>query len=134
MTLHRFSMEEADVVSYNTSMNACAKSAQWQTVLHLFEEMRESTILPDVLSYSALLICTPRWQSALALLEQMLNENEKPDLPCLKAILSSCQSSSHWMETLQFLTLMKSHSLALEIASYNLAINEFLSPFTTAPS
>ena len=26
------------------------------------------------LSYSALLICTPRWQSALALLEQMLNE------------------------------------------------------------
>ncbi|CAK0884094.1 unnamed protein product [Prorocentrum cordatum] len=60
--------------SYSAGISACEKGDQWQCVLALLSEMRETKLQPDAMSFSAGISACGKgeqWQRALALLNGM---------------------------------------------------------------
>eukprot|EP00435_Cladocopium_sp_Y103_P071975 s8_g38.t3 len=103
-------LETPDTVSFNASMNACAKAGEWQVALHLFEQMKSRSIVPDVFSYSSIM-ASCEWRLALAFLQQMQSEKLSPDLPCFNALLASCHRSSESTLMMQLFSKMFSMRL-----------------------
>ena len=42
-------------MSYNATISACARSAQWQRVMNLFQSMHEAEVLPDSITSNAVI-------------------------------------------------------------------------------
>lgn len=44
-----------DVLSCNTTISACEKGVQWEVALKLLQEMVHEVLMPNVVSYSAVI-------------------------------------------------------------------------------
>lgn len=84
------------------AMMACDKAQQLKKVLVLLQEMRRSSILPDVMSYTALLSSSARekqWELALSTWCHM----EFVDLVACSKVMSACAKAGKWWTTLALL-------------------------------
>lgn len=44
------------VVGYSSAIDACARGGRWKEGVDLLEEMRELGVVPDVITYHALMV------------------------------------------------------------------------------
>ncbi|CAE8734993.1 unnamed protein product, partial [Polarella glacialis] len=101
-----------DVVSFNATISACARAAQWQHGLGLLHSMRGHMLEPDAVSFSASISALDgarRWDGALALLCEMLEAGVRADVVAFSATISALSKSSQWLRALAVLSSMEQH-------------------------
>lgn len=84
------------------AMMACDKAKQLKKLLILLQEMQRSSILPDVMSYTALLSSSAKekqWELALSTWCHM----EFVDLMACSKVMSACAKAGKWWTTLALL-------------------------------
>ncbi|CAJ1345547.1 unnamed protein product [Effrenium voratum] len=79
----------ANTITMNTALSACEKISQWQPALALMIEMKDSELLPDVITFNAAISAArlARWQQA-ELFAQMLQAGIQPDEFTFAALIS----------------------------------------------
>merc|ERR1711871_564928 len=115
----------ADVNSYSTTINACAKNDEWQLGLRLFEQMLAQSVRADASSYTAAIsaACTSgvHWQLALRLFGQMLAQNLRADASSYTAAIGACSRGKQWQHALQLFE--QSQDLRTTAVTYSAAIS-----------
>eukprot|EP00435_Cladocopium_sp_Y103_P025163 s1174_g6.t1 len=84
------------LITYNSVLNACEKSGQWNRALRVFTQALEHFKV-DAFSYSAAVSACEKglaWTRALHLEQSMAPVPQ--NLLCYNGTLSACEKSSHW--------------------------------------
>ena len=80
-------------------MSSCQKGGLWQLALHLFNDMVDATVAPDVISYSAAISSCEKgqqWQMALHLFHKMEQDQLQPNVISYSATISACEKGGQW--------------------------------------
>ena len=86
---------QADAVSYNACISACAKGRQWQVALILLSEMLESRISANTISFNAAISACEKggqWDRALQLLSELPTARLVGDVITYNASISACET------------------------------------------
>eukprot|EP00435_Cladocopium_sp_Y103_P047445 s86_g13.t4 len=92
------------------AMMACDKAKQLKKILILLQEMQKSSILPDLMSYTALLSSSAKekqWELALSTWCHM----EFVDLVACSKVMSACAKAGKWWTTLALLRSLEERRL-----------------------
>eukprot|EP00438_Fugacium_kawagutii_P035645 Skav208361 [mRNA] locus=scaffold1964:364436:365666:- [translate_table: standard] len=84
-----------DVISYNTTLSACAKAERWPWALWLLRTMK---VEADSISCSA---ATSAWLLALALLGDALRQSVAVDRVFFATVISCCAKAARWRSALR---------------------------------
>jgi len=97
-----------DIKSTTSIMAACSRWGRWELALDLFYEGKRDWMMPNHISYNAVISgCPPdAWQAVLALFDHM-REPVKPDLYTLNQVVKACEVGGRWQEALKALAGMK---------------------------
>ncbi|OLP87174.1 Pentatricopeptide repeat-containing protein, chloroplastic [Symbiodinium microadriaticum] len=112
-----------NTLSYNASISACEKCAQWQHALWLLQSMRAAQAEADVISYnSCMSACgkAARWRDAVNLLEELV-QRDAPDVISFNAAITACEKSGQWMRALTLLRAMPPNQP--NVTTYNATIS-----------
>ena len=81
-------------MSWNSASSECQKGSQWHTALGLLQELSQSSLTPDAVSYSAATSACEKgsqWEAALGLLQGMSQSSLTPDTVSWSAGTSACE-------------------------------------------
>lgn len=59
------------MISFNAAISSCAKSMNWLWAMQLLDDLQQSELETDGISFNAALSAAAGWQTAFRLLEQM---------------------------------------------------------------
>ncbi|CAE7247334.1 unnamed protein product [Symbiodinium natans] len=118
---------DADTVTVNCTISACAAASRWQEATALLSEMTQHAAAPDVISYTAVINACERaklWQHALAALASATAQL-KPDACLHNAAIAAMQRSAQWQRALQLLEELCIHKAGLQpdVISFNSTIS-----------
>ena len=110
--LHKSGPGQNHVKPNAHAISACGKGRQWQQALGLLAVMRESDLVPGVITYSAAISACEKgdqWQQALGLLAvtQKADLVPKDD----SAAISACEKREQWQQALVLLAVMQKADL-----------------------
>ena len=114
---------EATVVTYNAAISSV--SSEWEQAVALFSRMRSADILPDVITFNAMITAygnSAQKQRALKLLETMRFHKLSPDVISFNAAIRAI-GSCHWIEATALVEQMTIHRLSPDVISYNSLIS-----------
>jgi len=86
----------------------------WEAALSLFRRMMESSLIPDIQTYSSVISACEaagQWQRALGILRSMSFENNEgplPNLYCFNAAIAACEKGGAWVEALDLYERLRS--------------------------
>ncbi|KAM3569782.1 hypothetical protein VYU27_008131 [Nannochloropsis oceanica] len=122
-----------DHVTYGSLIHAFAKGGQWEAALKYLEEMRQpsSGVKPNNFVYcSAMSACNRGNEPALALtlLDQMrIQDNVAPDQYTINEALNACAKGGMCERALGILEVAREGGVALDVISYNKALQACIS-------
>jgi pentatricopeptide repeat protein len=106
---------EMSIVSYNTVIDACARSGRMDSVTRLLQEMKAHSVRPNLITYSTMIkgYCqNGEIQSAFAMLEDMKRETSlKPDEILYNSLLDGCAQHGLVEEGLRLLDEMQTEDV-----------------------
>ncbi|CAL1146703.1 unnamed protein product, partial [Cladocopium goreaui] len=114
---------EASLISYNSTISACAKSGEWQRALALLEDADATATGCDVISYNAAITAcsnAAEWDHALSLLRALNLSRLKANLITYNAMLGGCRSVQ---EVWTFIEEAESLGLNPNMITYGAAIS-----------
>ena len=84
-------------ICYNTAINACAQSGEWEIALGLSEEMRHSALgegaRPDVFTYNSIMhgmASVGECERLLTVLDEMRSAGVPPDVVSYNTAMGAC--------------------------------------------
>ena len=101
---------KADVVSFNTCLNACENGRVSDAALSLLHRMELQHVSPNIVSMNTVISCcekTSAWQNALCLVETLPNHVLVPDLITYNASISACGTGYKWQQALSLFDIMQ---------------------------
>ena len=108
-------------MTFNSAINACGKSAQWETSVLLLKRMVDSnlTLGTDTMN-SVMGACTAagQWEWALWMFGTTLG-SLSPDVITFCSALAACDKGSQWRRSLQVLASSASSSVQLDNFAYS---------------
>ena len=116
---------QPDVVSYNTSLSACAKSFYWQYSLLLLSILVMLRERPTTISYnSAISACEGlgEWMQAVHLLATAEGCRLQPSVITFGAAISACAAGKKWQEAVLLLAKCAEKMLP-DVVAYNACLN-----------
>lgn len=96
--------------SYNSSLNACAKTSRVEDAFHLFREMAENKIAPDVVSCNVLIACCVRSgeiDMALSILHRMHDWGLSADIYSFNSVINGFRKTSNLEEAFDLVASME---------------------------
>eukprot|EP00439_Symbiodinium_sp_Y106_P060586 s1197_g8.t7 len=96
---------DADSVTVNCTISACAAAYRWKEATVLLSEMAQHTAMPDVISYTAVINACEKarlWQQALVALSSATAQLD-PDACLHNATIAAMQRSAQWQRALWLL-------------------------------
>eukprot|EP00435_Cladocopium_sp_Y103_P013800 s301_g3.t1 len=125
--IHLLEEMRPDVVTYNASMDACARGQQWQRCLTLFNEMFHSILYPTIISYNtAISACeNGSWTLVLALLQDLRQQGLKARADTYSAAMAACSKVQQNDLALQLLSKVPRRFTPSRqlLVAYNSALN-----------
>ena len=88
-----------DAFSCNSVISSCEKCQQWERVLQLLGTMPQSSVRPDVITFSAAMSACEKgrqWAEALRLLGQMRSAGLAPNSISYNAGITACEGQLEW--------------------------------------
>jgi pentatricopeptide repeat domain-containing protein 1 len=82
---------QPNVITYSALISACAKGAQWQRAMAVFEEMKAAGVQPNDITYSALISACDKgaqWQRAMEVFEEMKEAGVQPNVQTFNPLIS----------------------------------------------
>lgn len=82
-------------ICYNTAVNACAQSGEWETAVALVDEMRraEENARPDAFTFNSVMFgmaSVGEWELLLAVLDGMQDDGVAPDVVSYNTAMGAC--------------------------------------------
>lgn len=82
-------------ICYNTAVNACAQSGEWETALSLVEKMREAGdgVRPDAFTFNSVMFAMAsvgEWERLLVVLGGMQAGGVAPDVVSFNTAMGAC--------------------------------------------
>ncbi|CAJ1339209.1 unnamed protein product [Effrenium voratum] len=110
--------EDADVVTYNSSVRACSDRA-----LELFEELQSRLLRPDGITFGALAESSSAgsWRRALLVRQAAARRGLYSAVAC-SAGISSCERSAQWQRAIQLFAEAQGAGLELDLTVRNAAL------------
>eukprot|EP00443_Scrippsiella_acuminata_P025302 CAMPEP_0115349550 /NCGR_PEP_ID=MMETSP0270-20121206/95985_1 /TAXON_ID=71861 /ORGANISM="Scrippsiella trochoidea, Strain CCMP3099" /LENGTH=204 /DNA_ID=CAMNT_0002771569 /DNA_START=56 /DNA_END=667 /DNA_ORIENTATION=- len=101
--------------TWNTILNTCIKSGEWQRAMELWFDMQRSQVTPSWSTYTALLRVAEAnecWGWSRELLDTLDKLGAPRTVQMYLAALNACKRGSRWDLALQFLREMRSEALS----------------------
>ncbi|CAL1173055.1 unnamed protein product [Cladocopium goreaui] len=111
-----------NVVSFNATLSAAARGAEWSLALQLLKEMQSSFVSPDIISLGASINAfepSRSWQQVLELIDDFMTMAIAPDLRAWNAAMTCCIRGEVWHRAVQMFSTMEKHLLMPNEVSYN---------------
>ena len=126
-----------NTISYNSLFSALAVGQSWQHAreLHLLDEMKAATVVPDTITYNSLIAgCTRRkdWELMLTLFLEMRSSELQPDSFSYGSALSVCDQAENWQLAMLLLKLMQIDLVQSNVLIYNSALGACDAPLMVA--
>lgn len=96
-------IEEPNLITFNALMSVCQRAKLWQEAMSFFQQISDSNLQPDVISYSTLLSSFSAWQNAFNLLKEMLERRLEANVITYNAAMNCCGTSSAWEQAVALL-------------------------------
>jgi len=120
--MERTSEITANVVTYNTIINACMTEGNWCRALQLWFQMQQKRITPDWDTYTALLRVSEqceRWGWSRQLLDTLYKLDAPRNVDIYNAAINACRRSSRWDLGLQMFREMWAESILPNTQTYS---------------
>ncbi|CAE8585534.1 unnamed protein product, partial [Polarella glacialis] len=117
--------QKPSLISCSAAISACAKGQQWQQALSILAFSQQSSLRPNVISFtSAISACARQWEQALGLLVGMGAAGVKPTAIAYNALINACSKGRQWQCAVSLLRDMSSRELLEpDIVSFNATIS-----------
>lgn len=114
---------------YNSIMSAHARQGDWARVEQIFEQMQESQVQPDLITFNikanAQTKAGLRPGSAMLLLHEIIEAGLRPDIITYNTLISACTNSHCWQDGLEVFKHMRDYKCDPDIWTYNALITVF---------
>lgn len=120
---------DLDVATYNSAVGVLSKSQQplqWAYSLALLAEMRIEGLIPNVITYTALISACEKgqqWTHALQLFRDMRQDSAEANRITFNSTISSCEKGQQWLRALALLPEMRQRSMKPDTITYNALIS-----------
>ncbi|CAK9019734.1 unnamed protein product [Durusdinium trenchii] len=120
----------ADLVTFNSAINACGKAACWQHALSLLNQLGVRRLQPSHISYNTSIdACAraSRWEEAVHLSRLTLGSHSIADsaLFALNTALSACARSATWRMAIHMLKQIRTQLLEPDEVSFKWLLSAF---------
>eukprot|EP00913_Durusdinium_trenchii_P033235 g31113.t1 len=111
---------EPDVISFSSSLSACAKESRWLTALQHLQWMRLAQVIPNVVTFTAAITaCEGHLPDvSLALFDMMFQVQIQPNEIAYTSAISACAADDDWWAACSLLEEMNTVALEPGIVSY----------------
>ena len=114
-----------DLITYTTTMRACARAKQASKSMEIFRVVKDMNINLDVYIYTTAMDACAKggmWKRALTLLDEMKAEGITPNEVTYGVAVTACGNGGQWELALELLDHMKDTGLKINTITYNSAI------------
>ena len=114
-----------DIITYTTTMRACARAKQASKSMEIFRVVKDMNIDLDVYIYTTAMDACAKggmWKRALMLLDEMKAEGITPNEVTYGVAVTACGNGGQWELALELLDHMKDTGLKINTITYNSAI------------
>ena len=115
----------ADLITYTTTMRACARAKQTKKAMELFRVVQDMDLDLDVYCYTTAMDACAKggfWRKALSLLDEMKSVGITPNEVTYGVAVTACGNGGQWKRALELLDQMKKAGLRINTITYNSAI------------
>ncbi|CAE7827670.1 RNF32 [Symbiodinium microadriaticum] len=125
-----------DVVTFNTTISACASSKKWAEALQLLEEGKKLPSGPDQLTYGAVIsACEDHWELALHLLNDMSASKLQLNEVTSASTIRACSNGDNPESAIELLRALQQKAVRQNVVTYTSAMaachrDQFLWPWS----
>jgi len=113
-----------DIITYNTLIHKCTRSANWQKAVWFHRHMRQSHVQPDSLTYNTMIHAfgkARQWLRSVSMIRYMESQRLRPDLVTYNSAMLACKKARKPLTALKLFENMTS-SVGRDAASYSTII------------
>ena len=123
------SMQQTDVVSYSICISSFEKSSQWQHAVGLLQDMLQSRVEPNEVSFNAAISAQSNTEIALGLFQDMELLQVQRSIVTFNAALNACDKGQ-WQEATYLLQKLEEDGLDMDPITFSAMLTACESAWT----
>merc|ERR1712113_603992 len=112
-----------DTTTYNALISSCRAEAQWARAFGFLEDMRTSRVLPNTITFGALVGASKHWTHALHFLTEAIRLNLPPTPLTYSSAIGALSEAALWEKSLALLSEMQWKLQRSNVIAYGAVIS-----------